>query len=291
MAFENWVMAHEPLIRVGFFVGVFALVALWELVAPQRVPRLSRRPRWTANLALVLLNTVVVRFAFPATAVGMAALSADRGWGLLNNFALPFWLAVLLAVVAMDFVIWLQHVMVHAVPALWRLHRVHHADLDYDLTTGTRFHPLEIVLSMSIKFATITLLGAPVQAVIIFEVLLSACALFNHGNIRLTAPVDRVLRWFIVTPDMHRVHHSVEDDETNSNFGFSLTWWDRLFGTYRAQPRAGQQGMSIGIRDHRDPQEVARLPGLLAMPFRGEVEGYAINRRDWGGVTPGPGRS
>lgn len=281
MALETWVMAHEPLLRVGFFVGVFMLVALWELVSPRRALSLTRRQRWSANLGMVLLNTVLVRVLFPTAAVGMAALGAERGWGLLNNFAVPFWLEVPLAVVAMDFVIWLQHVMVHAVPALWRLHRVHHADLDYDLTTGTRFHPLEIVLSMGIKFASIALLGAPVLAVVVFEVLLSACAMFNHGNIRLPERVDRVLRWFMVTPDMHRVHHSVEDDETNSNFGFNLAWWDRLFGTYRERPRAGQQGMRIGIRDHRDPHEVARLPGMLALPFRSAVDGYTINRRRW----------
>jgi uncharacterized membrane protein YdjX (TVP38/TMEM64 family) len=154
----------------------------------------------------------------------------------------------------MDFVIWLQHVMVHAVPALWRLHRVHHADLDYDLTTGARFHPIEIILSMLIKFATIVVLGPPVVAVVIFEVLLNATAMFNHGNIRLPAGLDRALRWFVVTPDMHRVHHSVEDDETNSNFGFNLPWWDRLFGTYRDQPRAGHEGMTIGIRGHDNPR-------------------------------------
>jgi sterol desaturase/sphingolipid hydroxylase (fatty acid hydroxylase superfamily) len=176
---------------------------------------------------------------------------------------------------------------VHAVPALWRLHRVHHADLDYDLTTGTRFHPLEIVLSMGIKFATITLLGAPVLAVVIFEVLLSACATFNHGNIRLPERLDRVLRWFLVTPDMHRVHHSVEDDESNSNFGFNLTWWDRLFGTYREQPRAGQLGMAIGIRDHTDPHEVAHLGGMLLLPFKGRITDYAINRRPFS--EPGAG--
>ncbi|MBT9553674.1 MAG: sterol desaturase family protein [Hydrogenophaga sp.] len=279
MSFEQFVLAHEPQIRVGFFAGVFALVALWELAAPRRVLTLSRRQRWTANLGIVLLNTVIVRVAFPTAAVGMAALGVERGWGLLNNFDVPFWLAVPLAVVAMDFVIWLQHVMVHAVPALWRLHRVHHADLDYDLTTGTRFHPLEIVLSMGIKFATIALLGAPVLAVVVFEVLLSACAMFNHGNIRLPDGVDRVLRWFLVTPDMHRVHHSVEDDESNSNFGFNLPWWDHLFGTYRAQPRAGQLGMTIGIHEHTDPHEVARLPGMLLLPFKGAITGYAINRR------------
>jgi sterol desaturase/sphingolipid hydroxylase (fatty acid hydroxylase superfamily) len=277
--FETWVLAHEPLIRVGFFFGVFALVALWELASPRRVLKLTRGQRWTANLGIVLLNTVIVRLVFPMAAVGMAALGVEQGWGLLNHFAVPFWLAMPLAVVAMDFVIWLQHVMVHAVPVLWRLHRVHHADPDYDLTTGTRFHPLEIVLSMGIKFATIALLGAPVLAVVVFEVLLSACATFNHGNIRLPAALDRVLRWFIVTPDMHRVHHSVEDDESNSNFGFNLTWWDRLFGTYREQARAGQLGMTIGIRDHTDPHEVARLPGMLALPFRGQITGYAINRR------------
>lgn len=281
MNFEQFVLSNEPQIRMGFFVGVFAVIALWELVRPRRHLLLNRRQRWTANLGMVVLNTVIVRVVFPTAAVGMAALGVEKNWGLLNNFDVPYWLAVPLAVVAMDFVIWLQHVMVHAVPALWRLHRVHHADLDYDLTTGARFHPLEIVLSMGIKFATITLLGAPVLAVVVFEVLLSACAMFNHGNIRLPDAVDRVLRWFLVTPDMHRVHHSVEDDESNSNFGFNLTWWDRLFGTYREQPRAGQLGMTIGIHGHTDPKEVARLAGMLTLPFKGKVIDYAINRRNW----------
>lgn len=286
MNFEQLVLSYEPQIRVGFFVCVFALVAMWELVSPRRNLKLTRKFRWSSNLGIVLLNTVLVRVAFPTAAVGMATLSADRSWGLLNNFPVPFWLAVPLAVVAMDFVIWLQHVMVHAVPVLWRLHRVHHADLDYDLTTGTRFHPLEIVLSMGIKFATITLLCAPVLAVVIFEVLLSACATFNHGNIRLPNWLDRSLRWFLVTPDMHRVHHSVEDDESNSNFGFNLTWWDRLFGTYREQPRAGQLGMNIGINGHTDPLEVAQLPGMLMLPFKGKVTNYAINRRKWPAPSP-----
>jgi len=281
MNFEQFVLSNEPQIRMGFFVGVFAVIALWELVRPRRHLLLNRRQRWTANLGMVVLNTVIVRLVFPTAAVGMAALGVEKNWGLLNNFDVPYWLAVPLAVVAMDFVIWLQHVMVHAVPALWRLHRVHHADLDYDLTTGARFHPLEIVLSMGIKFATITLLGAPVLAVVVFEILLSACAMFNHGNIRLPDAVDRALRWFLVTPDMHRVHHSVEDDESNSNFGFNLTWWDRLFGTYREQPRAGQLGMTIGIHGHTDPKEVARLAGMLTLPFKGKVTDYVINRRNW----------
>jgi sterol desaturase/sphingolipid hydroxylase (fatty acid hydroxylase superfamily) len=281
MNFEQFILANEPIIRLGFFLGVFAVIAAWEVFAPRRALTVSKALRWASNLGLVVLNTALLRLLFPLAAVGLAAFSAQNGWGLLNHFEVPFWVAVPLAVIAMDFVIWLQHVMVHAVPALWRLHRVHHADLDYDVTTGARFHPLEIILSMLIKFATITVLGPPVVAVVIFEVLLNATAMFNHGNIRLPAGIDRLLRWVLVTPDMHRVHHSVEDDETNSNFGFSLTWWDRLFGTYRDQPRAGHLGMTIGIRGYTNPSEVDRLDGMLLLPFRGEITDYAINRRNY----------
>ena len=281
MSLESFLLAYEPALRLASFIVVFAVVAGWELAAPRRAPGLPRARRWRANLGLVALNTVLLRLLFPLAAAGMAAFGSANGWGLLNHFHVPFWIAVPLALIAMDLVIWLQHVMVHAVPALWRLHQVHHADLDYDLTTGARFHPIEIGLSMLIKFATITVLGPPVLAVVVFEALLNATAMFNHGNIRLAPAVDRVLRWFVVTPDMHRVHHSAEDDETNSNFGFNLPWWDRLFGTYRAQPRAGHERMTIGVHGLRDPQQVAGLPGLLMLPFRGPVEGYAINRRRW----------
>jgi sterol desaturase/sphingolipid hydroxylase (fatty acid hydroxylase superfamily) len=282
MNMPAWLLDHETLIRLGFFVGTFAVVAAWERWSPQRALTLSRAIRWRANLGLVILNTALLRVALPAAAVGMAATSTAQGWGLLNHFVAPFWLAVPIAVVALDFVAWLQHVMVHAVPALWRLHRVHHADLDYDLTTGARFHPIEIGLSMGIKLAAVALLGAPVLAVVIFEVLLSSCAMFNHGNIRLPAVLDRALRWVMVTPDMHRVHHSVEDDESNCNFGFNLTWWDRLMGTYREHPRAGQLGMTIGIRNHRNPAEVAHLGGMLRLPFVADNAGYTINRRSFG---------
>ena len=281
MNFEQFVQANEPAIRLGFFLGTFAVIGLWEALAPRRALTVSKAFRWASNLGLVVMNTVLLRLLFPIAGVGLAVFSAENGWGVLNHFDVPFWVAVPLAVIAMDFVIWLQHVMVHAVPALWRLHRVHHADLDYDVTTGARFHPLEIILSMLIKFATIIVLGPPVIAVVIFEVMLNATAMFNHGNIRLPAGVDRVLRWVLVTPDMHRVHHSVEDDETNSNFGFSLTWWDRLFGTYREQPRAGHLGMTIGIHGHTDPREVDRLDGMLLLPFKGEITDYAINRRNY----------
>jgi sterol desaturase/sphingolipid hydroxylase (fatty acid hydroxylase superfamily) len=283
MELEQVVLAHEPAIRLAFFLAVFALIGVWEVVAPRRALTVSKAMRWTSNLGLVALNTLLLRLVSPLAAAGIAAFGVANGWGLLNHFQVPFWVAVPVAVVAMDLVIWLQHVMVHAVPALWRLHRVHHADLDYDVTTGARFHPIEIALSMLIKFATITVLGPPVLAVVIFEVLLNATAMFNHGNVRIPASIDRVLRWIVVTPDMHRVHHSIEDDETNSNFGFNLPWWDRLFGTYRAQPRASHERMGIGIHGHTDPSEVARLDGMLMLPFRGKVDDYAINRRDWHG--------
>lgn len=278
---DSFVQDNEAAIRLGFFFAAFGVVALWEVLAPRRRRALSRLLRWSNNLGLVALNTLVLRLLFPAAAVGMAALARQQGWGIFNIFEMPPLWAVALSIVALDFVIWLQHVMVHAVPALWRLHRVHHADLDYDLTTGARFHPLEIVLSMLIKFAAIMVIGPPVIAVIAFEVILNAMAMFNHGNIRLPAGLDRVLRWVLVTPDMHRVHHSIEDDETNSNFGFNLSWWDRLLGTYRDQPRAGHEGMTIGIRGYRTPGEVSWLPGLLVLPLRGRITGYAINRRQW----------
>jgi sterol desaturase/sphingolipid hydroxylase (fatty acid hydroxylase superfamily) len=210
----------------------------------------------------------VVRVIFPTAAVGMALVAGERGWGLLNNVDLTPVVAVVVSVFVLDLLIYFQHVMFHAVPALWRLHMVHHADVDFDVTTGLRFHPLEIVLSMLIKLAAVALLGAPAVAVIIFEVVLNATAIFNHGNIRLPVAVDRVLRLIVVTPDMHRVHHSVKTPETNSNFGFNLPWWDRLLGTYRDQPEEGHEKMVIGLSQFQDRPRQS-LPWLLAVPFTG----------------------
>ena len=281
MSFDEYLLVNEKEVRMSFFFGMLLLIGLWELLAPKRALTVSKAIRWTNNLGLVFMNSVILRLLFPAAAVGVATLASEQGWGLFNYYDVPFWLAVVAAVIIMDFVIYVQHVMVHSIPVLWRLHRVHHADLDYDVTTGARFHPLEIILSMLIKFATILLLGPSIVAVIIFEIMLNATAMFNHGNIGLPKTLDKVVRWFLVTPDMHRVHHSTEDDEANSNFGFSLTWWDRLLGTYREAPRAGQIGMTIGINKFRDPKQVAWLPGMLALPFIGKMSGYVINRRQW----------
>ena len=278
---EEFILANEKYVRMGFFFGMLILIGLWEVVAPKRALTVSKTVRWVNNLGLVFFNSFIVRILFPAAAVGVAHFANQQGWGLFNYFVMPFWFSVAASIIIMDFVIYIQHVMVHAIPVLWRLHRVHHADLDYDVTTGSRFHTIEIILSMLIKFATILLLGPPVIAVIVFEIILNATAMFNHGNIGLPKTLDKIVRWFLVTPDMHRVHHSVEDDEANSNFGFSLPWWDRLFGTYRDQPRGGHIAMTIGINKFREPKQVSWLPGMLALPFIGKMSGYVINRRQW----------
>jgi sterol desaturase/sphingolipid hydroxylase (fatty acid hydroxylase superfamily) len=269
---------NEVTVRLGAFIGVFTAMALWEVAAPRRPRSYPRAKRWPSNLAIVVLNTALVRILLSATAVSLAALGTQRGWGLLNSLPLLSWCRIITSVILLDLAIYLQHVMFHAVPALWRVHRMHHADLDFDVTTGARFHPIEIILSMLIKFGVIAATGASAAGVLIFEVLLNATSMFNHGNVRIPFGLDRYLRWFVVTPDMHRVHHSIVVAETNSNFGFNLPWWDRLLGTYRAQPAAGQEGMTIGIEQFREVREVW-LDRMLLQPFRGPAGAYAITWR------------
>jgi len=264
------IAAAEPAIRAGIFLGVLALMALWEALAPRRHQTVPRRVRWPGNLGIVVVDTIVLRLLFPIGAVGIAVAAEQQGWGLLNmagGKALPAWATVPATVLLLDLLVYGQHVLFHAVPVLWRVHRMHHTDLEYDTTTALRFHPIEIVLSLLIKGATVVALGAPPAGVLAFEVLLNASALFNHGNVRLPAGLDRALRLVAVTPDMHRVHHSVVRRETDSNFGFALACWDRLFGTYRAQPAAGHEGMTIGLASFRNPAEL-RLDRMLLQPFR-----------------------
>jgi sterol desaturase/sphingolipid hydroxylase (fatty acid hydroxylase superfamily) len=270
-------LANEPLIRIVFFLGVLIVMALWEAASPRRRREIPRVIRWTNNIGVVLLDSFLVRLTFPIVAVGLALLAEERGWGLFNVFEAPAWLAIVVSVAALDLAIYLQHVMFHAVPALWRLHRMHHADLEIDVTTGLRFHPVEILLSMGIKLAVVAVLGPPAVAVLIFEVLLNATAMFNHSNVKLPEKVDRILRFLVVTPDMHRVHHSIHPAETNSNFGFNLPWWDRLLGTYTPQPRDGHEGMTIGIEQFRTVRDLW-LDRMLVQPLRGPASGYAINR-------------
>jgi len=268
----------ELYVRIGAFLGVFALMALYEILAPRRSLQTSKGRRWWANLGIVVVDSVLVRIVFPAAAVGTALYAQEHEWGLWHYWNAPYWVAFIASVIILDFVVYIQHVVFHAVPALWRLHMVHHADLDFDVTTGLRFHPIEIVLSMGLKIGVVAALGAPPWAVIVFEVLLNGTSMFNHSNVRMPAPLDRVLRLIVVTPDMHRVHHSVESEESNSNFGFNLPWWDRFFGTYKAQPDAGHDGMTIGLGQFRDPKQQGLLR-LLWLPFVGKTGAYTINKR------------
>jgi len=270
-------LLNEPLIRLAAFLGVLALMAAWEVAAPRRRSEIPRLIRWSNNLGLVVLDTVVLRLAFPMLAVGLALLAEDRGFGLFNQIDAPYWLAFGAAFLAFDLAIYLQHVMFHAVPALWRLHRMHHADLEIDATTGLRFHPGEIVISMGIKLALVAALGPPAAAVLVFEVVLNAMAMFTHANVGLPAPLDRAARFLVVTPDMHRVHHSIDPSETHTNFGFNLSWWDRLLGTYLPQPKAGHIGMTIGIPQFRTRRDLW-LDRMLVQPFRGRAGRTMINR-------------
>ncbi len=283
-------LVNEPLIRLAVFGGVLVTMTAWEVAAPRRRQEIPRIIRWPNNLSILVIDIMLVRLAFPIAAVGLALLSEQRGWGLFNIFGVPVWLSGILSILALDLAIYLQHVMFHAVPALWRLHRMHHADLEFDVSTGLRFHPLEILLSMGIKLAVIAALGPPAVAVLIFEVLLNATSMFNHSNIRIPPQVDRVLRWIVVTPDMHRVHHSIHPSETNSNFGFNLPWWDRLLGTYCAQPRQGHEAMTIGIDQFRSRRDLW-LDRMLIQPLRGPASRYPINRSaDGASRTAAPDR-
>jgi sterol desaturase/sphingolipid hydroxylase (fatty acid hydroxylase superfamily) len=263
-------MNVEAWIRLSAFALVFAAMALWEIAAPRRKLVAGRKRRWPSNLGILVVDALAVRVLIPTAAVGAALLAAGRGWGLLHLAGWRLSIAALLGFLVLDLVIYAQHIAFHKVPVLWRLHRMHHADLDIDVTTGGRFHPFEILISMVIKIAVVIAFGIPVVAVLLFEIVLNATSTFNHANVVMPAWLDRVLRWLVVTPDMHRVHHSILRQETDSNFGFNLPWWDRLFGTYRAAPQAGHDGITIGLPIFRDPREL-RLDRLLTQPFRNDA--------------------
>jgi sterol desaturase/sphingolipid hydroxylase (fatty acid hydroxylase superfamily) len=253
-------------------------MGLWEALAPRRARGFTRKERWVPNLAMLAIDVAVVRVLAPGAAISVALAGEAHGWGLLNAIEVPGWVAIAAAMALLDLVVYFQHVTFHAVPVLWRLHRVHHTDLDFDVTTGTRFHPIEILVSTGLKCAAVAAIGAPALAVFAFEVLLNATAVFNHANVRIPQGLERRLRWLVVTPDMHRVHHSVDHDESSSNFGFNAPWWDRLFGTYRAQPAAGHEAMTIGVDAFRTADDL-RLERLLIQPLLDTPGGYPINRR------------
>jgi len=276
---KEYVLANEAAIRAGFFFGIFTVIALWELLSPRRILSVSKALRWTNNLCIVFFNTFLLRYLFPMMAVGIAIIAEEEKWGLLNNITVNGYVKFFIAFLLLDFTIYLQHIMFHTVPLLWRFHRMHHTDLDFDVTTGSRFHPIEIILSMIIKMLIVTALGAPPVAVVVFEVLLNATAMFNHGNIYIPIKADHILRLLIVTPDMHRVHHSVKSKETNSNYGFNFPWWDRLLGTYIAQPEDNHLKMTIGLNQFRESKYL-KFHWLLIQPFIGKVGEYQVNKRD-----------
>lgn len=270
-------MDNELLIRLGFFFGILVVMFLWELIAPRRPLTTSKIIRWFSNLGLVLIDSIVVRLFFPTALAGIALLVQQRGWGLFNQFELPYLLKIIFSVLVLDFVIYLQHIVFHSVPLFWRLHMVHHTDMDIDVTTGVRFHPIEIILSMGIKMIVVVLIGAPAVAVLIFEIILNGTSMFNHGNVRYSQNIDSILRLLVVTPEMHRVHHSTIRWETNSNLGFNFPWWDRLFGTYRDQPAKGHLEMTIGLDQYKEPNKLT-LPWLLVLPFIGKLGKYPMTR-------------
>jgi sterol desaturase/sphingolipid hydroxylase (fatty acid hydroxylase superfamily) len=257
----------DTILRLGIFAGIFAVIALWERASPMRRLVAPRPRRWFTNWSLSAIDSAVVQLLFGAAAVGAAIDASGRGWGLFAAVDWPLWAEIAVTLLALDFAIWFQHVIMHKVPVLWRVHRVHHADRDIDVTTGIRFHPVEIALSMLFKIGLVYALGAPAVAVLAFEVILNGAAMFNHANLRLPRGVDRALRLLIVTPDMHRVHHSVQRREHDSNYGFNLSVWDRLFGTYTPQPEGGHEGMRIGLEGHQDAGPTGLL-WSLRFPFR-----------------------
>ena len=270
----DFLLNHEPTIRLITFLTVLISMMVWEVATPRRRQEIPKVLRWTNNLSLVVIDTAILRLAFPVLAVGLAGIAKINGWGLFNMIDLPLWVAVIFAIMLLDLATYVQHIVFHAMPGLWRLHRMHRADLEFDATTGLRFHPAEIVLSMTVKLALVLAIGAPAVAVLAFEVILNAASIFNHSNIIMPPAVDRVVRLFLVTPDMHRVHHSIKPRETNANFGFSVPWWDRLFGTYLAQPARGHLEMKIGIEQFRSPRELW-LDRMLVQPVRGIAMGEA----------------
>jgi sterol desaturase/sphingolipid hydroxylase (fatty acid hydroxylase superfamily) len=271
------VAKNELWIRLGFFFGILIIMFLWEVIMPRRRLTTSKNTRWFSNLSLVLIDSVAARLAFPAGLAGVAFVAQQRGWGMFSFFELPFFLKIVLGVLILDLAIYLQHVMFHSAPLLWRLHMVHHSDMDIDVTTGVRFHPIEIILSMGIKMVVVVLIGAPVLAVLIFEIILNGTSMFNHGNVRYPQSADSIIRLLVVTPEMHRVHHSTIRWETNSNLGFNFPWWDRLFGTYRDQPAKGHLEMTIGLDQYKEPKKLTLL-WLIALPFIGKLGKYPMTR-------------
>lgn len=275
----DFINQYESAIRLGVFLGVFFLLAMWEISSPLRSLRESRKKRWFNNLLIIITGSLLLRFVFPTAAVGIALVVEENHWGILNYSQLPVTFHFILAVILLDLSVYFQHVMFHTLPLFWRFHCVHHTDHELDVTTGLRFHPIEILISMLVKFMTIAALGTPVLAVVTFEIILNVMSMFTHSNVQINKKFERILRWFIVTPHMHWSHHSVVENETNSNFGFNLSIWDRIFGTYLQKPAGGLENITLGLSQYNEDPKWQSFRWLLYMPFVAKIESYAINLR------------
>ena len=272
MSSELFLLMHESMLRFGVFFGILVLMRVWETMAPCRRPSAPKLMRWFSNVGLLAVGTAVLRAIFPLAAVGVATFAKEQQWGLFYLLSLASWQTIILSIILLDFATYLQHILFHALPILWRFHKIHHADLDFDVTTGLRFHPVELLVSMVGKATVVLLLGAPVVAVLVFELILNATSMFNHGNVRLPAKLEPILRLGVVTPDMHRIHHSSLVPETNSNFGFNIPWWDHLFGTYRACPSVSHQEMTIGLAEYENDLRVVQLQWMFLLPLFQKTE-------------------
>lgn len=276
----DFIYTYEPTIRLNIFLGSFALLALWEWLHPRRELVASKLNRWAINFGLIVTSTLLLRFIIPTAIIGVAYFAEEKQIGIFNYFEnIDFWIKCVASFILLDFIIYFQHLFFHVLPILWRFHRIHHSDQDCDVTTGVRFHPVEIIISVIIKISAVIILGAPVLTVILFEITLNFMSMFTHSNIKLNNKVEPVLRWFITTPEMHRVHHSVRENETNSNFTFFISLWDRVFGTYLDSPLDGHLKMTLGLLNYNKPSDLTFL-SLLQMPIRSIHRGYAINHRD-----------
>ena len=280
----------EAAIRFGIFLAIFAAGRAGGMAFSEARSVRPRSERWRINIGILVFDVVAQRLTVGAAAFAAATYAQEHGWGLFNWLVWPSWIEGLLAFLILDFAIYLQHVITHAVPLLWRLHQVHHADLDVDLTTGIRFHPIEIIISAIYKAAVVAALGVDPWIVILFEAVLNASAVYTHGNVRIPHRLDATLRWAFCTPDMHRIHHSTIPEETNSNFGFFLSVWDRACGTMRQAPAKGQQGVELGLAGHRDPDEARTSLAILLMPFRSIERAYTVLAPAAKSAMPTPAR-
>ncbi len=266
--FNEYIIANEPIIRLSFFVSILLLMSLFEYIIPKKELLLSKFKRWSNNISIIVVNSFLLKFIFASSIITISIYTTENKIGLLNLFEISFFFSVILSIILLDLIIYFQHRLFHKIDFFWKFHKVHHSDMDFDVTTGLRFHPIEIIISMLIKMISVFIIGVPIIAIVIFEIILSSLSMFNHSNIKLPAILDKRLRYFIVTPDMHRIHHSIHNEELNSNYGFNISLWDRIFSSYTNKPKNGYEKMTIGLKEFYDENKTVSILNILSLPFR-----------------------